>query len=211
MNSGNILNNRIIPKNIAIILLAATIIFALSACGASDLQVAPQRTNPSTESDHSPAPAEPDRSEPVSNDEVVETGPTESEKVGDSNGENAEETIVPELKMKIDGRELTVIWEDNESVRALAELASASSVTVEMSMYGGFEQVGSLGTSIPRNDIQTTTQKGDIVLYSGNQIVVFYESNSWSYTRLGRIDGLSNSELEDLLGSGEVELILFTE
>ena len=211
MNSGNILNNRIIPKNIAIILLAATIIFALSACGASDLQVAPQRTNPSTESDHSPAPAEPDRSEPVSNDEVVETGPTESEKAGDSNGENAEETIVPELKMKIDGRELAVIWEDNESVRALAELASDSSVTVEMSMYGGFEQVGSLGTSIPRNDIQTTTQKGDIVLYSGNQIVVFYGSNSWSYTRLGRIDGLSNSELEDLLGSGEVELILFTE
>ena len=211
MNSGNILNNRIIPKNIAIILLAATIIFALSACGASDLQVAPQRTNPNTESDHSPAPAEPDRSEPVSNDEVVETGPTESEKAGDSNGENAEETIVPELKMKIDGRELAVIWEDNESVRALAELASDSSVTVEMSMYGGFEQVGSLGTSIPRNDIQTTTQKGDIVLYSGNQIVVFYGSNSWSYTRLGRIDGLSNSELEDLLGSGEVELILFTE
>ena len=211
MNSGNILNNRIITKNIAIILLAATIIFALSACGASDLQVASQRTNPSTESDHSPASAEPDRSEPVSNDEVVETGPTESEKAGDSNGENAEETIVPELKMKIDGRELAVIWEDNESVRALAELASDSSVTVEMSMYGGFEQVGSLGTSIPRNDIQTTTQKGDIVLYSGNQIVVFYGSNSWSYTRLGRIDGLSNSELEDLLGSGEVELILFTE
>jgi len=113
--------------------------------------------------------------------------------------------------MKIDGRELTVIWEDNESVHALAELASGSPVTVEMSMYGGFEQVGSLGTSIPRNDVQTTTQKGDIVLYSGNQIVVFYGSNSWSYTRLGRIDGLSNSELENLLGSGEVELILFTE
>ena len=80
---------------------------------------------------------------------------------------------------------------------------------VEMSMYGGFEQVGFLGTGIPGNDVQTTTQPGDVVLYSGNQIVVFYGSNSWAYTRLGRIDGMSGSELEDLLGSGAVELILF--
>ena len=80
---------------------------------------------------------------------------------------------------------------------------------VEMSMYGGFEQAGFLGTSIPRNDVQTTTQSGDVVLYSGNQIVVFYGSNSWAYTRLGRIDKMSGSELEDLLGSGAVELILF--
>ena len=78
-------------------------------------------------------------------------------------------------------------------------------------MYGGFEQVGSLGTSLPRNDVQTTTQAGDLVLYSGNQIVVFYGSNSWAYTRLGRIEGLSSSEIAELLGNGAVELTLFTE
>ena len=211
MHSENILNNRIIPKNIAIILLVAAIIFALSACGASDLQVSARDTNSSTELEHTQSPLDTSQSESAGDDEVVGTDSPDSERLSDSDGETAEETIVPELKMKIDGRELTVIWEDNESVRALAELASGSPVTVEMSMYGGFEQVGSLGTSIPRNDVQTTTQKGDIVLYSGNQIVVFYGSNSWSYTRLGRIDGLSSSELEDLLGSGEVELILFTE
>ena len=77
-----------------------------------------------------------------------------------------------------------------------------------MSMYGGFEQVGSLGTSLPRNDSQTTTQAGDIVLYSGNQIVIFYGSNSWAYTRLGRITDKSASELTELLGKGDVAVTL---
>lgn len=211
MNSGSILNNLIIPKAIAIIPLAAAIVFALSACGASDLQVSTQDTNSSTESEHSQSLINSSQPKSADDNEVVESDFPDSEKLSDTDGETSEETIVPELKMKIDGRELTVIWEDNESVHALTELASGSPVTVEMSMYGGFEQVGSLGTSIPRNDVQTTTHQGDIVLYSGNQIVVFYGSNSWSYTRLGRINGLSSSELEDLLGRGEAELILFTE
>ena len=75
-------------------------------------------------------------------------------------------------------------------------------------MYGDFEQVGSLGTSLPRKDEQTTTQAGDIVLYSGNQIVVFYGSNSWTYTRLGKITDKSAEELEELLGSGDVTITL---
>ena len=209
MNSVAVSNNTINLKIIAIILLAAATAFSLSACGAFDPQAVAQNSDPGVESDPAQVPAEPDQSEPVSNDVFAETGTQESEKADDSNGEIAEEKIVPELKMKIDGREFTVIWEDNESVDALMELASDSPIMVEMSMYGGFEQVGSLGTSIPRNDVQTTTQAGDVVLYSGNQIVVFYGSNSWAYTRLGRIDGLSSSELEDLLGNGAVELILF--
>lgn len=75
-------------------------------------------------------------------------------------------------------------------------------------MYGDFEQVGSLGTSLPRKDEQTTTQAGDIVLYSGNQIVVFYGSNSWAYTRLGKITDKSAEELEELMGSGDVTIKL---
>ena len=77
-----------------------------------------------------------------------------------------------------------------------------------MSMYGGFEQVGSLGMNLPRDDEQTTTQAGDIVLYSGNQIVVFYGSNSWAYTRLGKITDKSAKELKDLLGSKDVIITL---
>ena len=77
-----------------------------------------------------------------------------------------------------------------------------------MSMYGGFEQVGSLGTSLPRDDKQITTNAGDIVLYSGNQIVVFYGTNSWAYTRLGRITDKTASEMADLLGNGNVRITI---
>ena len=123
-----------------------------------------------------------------------------------------EETPVKtELILKIDGQKVSVTWEDNESVTALRELAAEAPITIQMSMYGGFEQVGPIGTSFPRNDVQTTTEAGDIVLYSGSQIVVFYGSNSWAYTRLGRIGGLNSSELTSLLGNGAVELILSAE
>ena len=111
-----------------------------------------------------------------------------------------------EMKLYINETEIPVTWEDNASVEALRKLA-AESVTVPMSMYGGFEQVGSLGQRLPRNDRQTTTRAGDIVLYSGDQIVVFYGSNTWAYTRLGRMD-LAADELVELLGHGDVTLML---
>ncbi len=108
----------------------------------------------------------------------------------------AEDTPVKtNLILKIDGQEVSVEWEDNESVTALTELAEEAPITIQMSMYGGFEQVGPIGTSLPRNDVQTTTEAGDIVLYSGNQIVVFYGSNSWAYTKLGHITGKTAAEL----------------
>ena len=115
------------------------------------------------------------------------------------------------LHLVINDMEVSVRWEENESVEAWKELVSSKPLSVQMSMYGGFEQVGSLGTSLPRNDSQMTTQSGDIVLYSGNQIVVFYGSNSWAYTRLGRIADKSALELEELLGNGDVSVTLFWE
>jgi len=81
-------------------------------------------------------------------------------------------------------------------------MMSNAPINIQMSDYSGFEKVGSLGTSLPADDSQTTTHAGDIVLYNGNQIVIFYGSNSWSYTRLGKIDDLSG--WEDALGSGDV-------
>lgn len=110
--------------------------------------------------------------------------------------------------MKIGDTSVNVEWEDNESVSALMQLASASPLTIQMSMYGGFEQVGSIGQSLPRNDSQMTTEAGDIVLYSGNQIVVFYGSNSWAYTKLGHISDKSAQEMADLLGSGDVTITI---
>ncbi len=120
--------------------------------------------------------------------------------------ENKEMT---ELKLKIGDTEIETEWEDNESVSALRELASDGGMSINMSGYGGFEQVGEIGSSLPSNDKQTTTEAGDIVLYSGDKIVIFYGSNSWSYTRLGKIKGLKQAELEALLKNKDVTLTLF--
>ena len=128
---------------------------------------------------------------------------------------NPEETEKPAaekiLTMKIGDKDAAVEWEDNESVAALRDLVSESPLTIQMSMYGGVEQVGPLGASLPRNDVQTTTSAGDIVLYSGNQIVVFYGSNSWAYTRLGHITGKDAAEMTDLLGNGNVTITISLE
>ena len=104
-----------------------------------------------------------------------------------------------------------VDWADNESVEDLKNLCKEEPLVIQMSMYGGFEQVGSIGTYITRNDVQTTTQAGDIVLYSGSNIVVFYGSNSWAYTRLGYITDLTDAELTNLLSNGDVTITISME
>ena len=131
-------------------------------------------------------------------------------------GSTAEETVTDwvsgldlkgkegKMKLMIGETEVPVTWEDNPSVAALRQLLP---LTIRMSMYGGFEQVGPIGQSIERNDAQTTTSCGDIVLYAGNQIVIFYGSNSWAYTRLGHID-LSQQEITALLSDGSVSVTL---
>ena len=113
-----------------------------------------------------------------------------------------------EMVITIGDTPVQVVWEDNESVEALKELLSDSPLTIQMSMYGGFEQVGSIGQSLPRNDAQITTKAGDIVLYSGNQMVVFYGSNSWAYTMLGHISDKNEEELTELLGNGDVTITI---
>ena len=128
---------------------------------------------------------------------------------------NPEETDQPAteriLTMKIGDKNVAVDWEENESVAALRDLVSEKPLTIQMSMYGGFEQVGAVGESLPINDVQITASAGDIVLYSGNQIVVFYGSNSWAYTRLGHITDQSAEEMAQLLGNGDVCITLSTE
>ena len=111
--------------------------------------------------------------------------------------------------MKIGETTIPVVWEENASVRELAGLAEEG-LSISMSGYGGFEQVGSIGKSISRDDRRITTAPGDIVLYSGNQLVVFYGSNTWEYTRLGKIE-LSEEELKNLLGNSDVTITIETE
>jgi hypothetical protein len=115
------------------------------------------------------------------------------------------------LSMKIGNTSVFVDWENNNSVNALKELCKNKPLTINLHMYGGFEQVGSIGSSLPTNDKQMTTTSGDIVLYSSNQIVIFYGSNSWSYTKLGKITNQTDDELSELLGNGNVSITLSLE
>ena len=112
------------------------------------------------------------------------------------------------LQMTIDDTPVSVDWQDNESVQALKEFCSNQPLMIQMSRYGGFEQVGSIGTDLPQNDVSTTTSSGDIVLYSGNSMVVFYGSNTWAYTRLGHITDKTQAELTELLSNGNVTITL---
>ena len=119
--------------------------------------------------------------------------------------------VTYDMKMKIGDTVVSVDWEENDAGDALAELTAGEWYEIDMSMYGGFEQVGPIGTSLPRSDVQTTTTAGDIVLYSGNQIVVFYGSNSWAYTKLGSITDKSAAEMTDLLGNEDVTITITVE
>ena len=113
-----------------------------------------------------------------------------------------------EMKMTVNGTSVSVEWEDNEAVAALREALKDAPLTVNTSAYGGFEQVGSLGMSLPRSDTRVTTSPGDIVLYSGDQMVVFYGSNTWAYTRLGRITDKTDTQLAELLSGSGAEIVI---
>ena len=125
---------------------------------------------------------------------------------GEADSDTGEEMFT--MKMRINDTDVKVSWENNASVKALAELAAAGPVVIQMNAYGGFEQVGPIGTSLPSNDTGIKTKAGDIMLYTSDHIVIFYGSNSWSYTRLGRITDKSSSELRDLLSGSGVTVIV---
>ena len=115
---------------------------------------------------------------------------------------NGAEEAVMNMKVQVGDAVFSATLEENEAVASFVEMMRENPVSIQMSDYSGFEKVGSLGTSLPASNSQTTTHAGDIVLYNGNQIVIFYGSNSWSYTRLGHVDDLTG--WEEALGSSDV-------
>lgn len=158
----------------AALALAALLALTLAACGARPTA---ETDTPTAGPSAAPAPAEP-----------MET--------------STEEETEMKMNVEVGGESFTATLENNSAAAALADMLRSEPLTIEMSDYAGFEKVGSLGTRLPASNAQTTTSSGDIVLYNGSQIVIFYGSNSWSYTRLGRIDDLDG--WADALGSGDV-------
>lgn len=117
-------------------------------------------------------------------------------------------TAQNKLYLKAGSRTITATLAENAATRSLIQLLESGPVTISMSDYGGFEKVGELPQSLPTSDTRITTQPGDIMLYQGRNMVIFYGSNTWSYTPLGKIDGVTAASLREFLGNGNVNMTL---
>lgn len=123
------------------------------------------------------------------------------EEVSEKTQSSQEEAI---LKITVGDYEFHAVFEDNSSAAEFKKLLAEGPITIEMEDYGGFEKVGSLGTRLTRNDEQITTEPGDVILYQGNQITIYYDTNSWNFTRLAKITDVTN--LKAKLGQGTVQV-----
>lgn len=151
-------------------------LFGLSACGMGGISSTPADA------------ASPSVSQPES-----------SQSAGDTSSE--EDAM---LKITVGEQEFLATFEDNSSAREFQELLAQGPLTIQMEDYGGFEKVGALGSTLTRNDQRITTQPGDVILYQGNQITIYYGTNTWSFTRLARITDLTG--LTETLGDGTVQV-----
>ena len=123
------------------------------------------------------------------------------------NGELSDMKISIQITSDSGNHKLIATLTNNSSATAFYELLKKGPLTVDMRDYGSFEKVGSLKTPLPRNDTQITTTAGDIILYQGNQITIYYDTNSWNFTRLGKVDGVTQAELKKILGKGDVTAV----
>ena len=121
---------------------------------------------------------------------------------------SAEDSEGDMMKMKINDEVFDVQLENNSATQELIKKLEKGNITINAEEYGGFEKVGDLGFSLPTSDENINTSSGDIVLYQGNQISLFYGSHSWSYTKIGKIENTSSTHLKEVLGSGNVTLVL---
>lgn len=112
------------------------------------------------------------------------------------------------IKLEINNYELTATLVDNSSTQALIEKLKENDITINMNDYGNMEKVGQLDFSLPRNDQNITTESGDLILYQGNNFVIYYDTNNWSLTKLGKIDNIDKQQLKNILGSGSVVVTL---
>ena len=205
-------------RRIWILLRAMIILVSLTACGEDNGQAGASISAPETVgteniqersvSDSTGSTAESaaniSEAKSVQETEMNEAGGMETDIQNDG-----EENAVMNMKVQVGDTIFSATLEENVAVSALVDMMRESPVVLQMSDYSGFEKVGPLGTSLPVDNSQTTTHAGDIVLYNGNQIVIFYGSNSWSYTRLGHIDDLTG--WEEALGNGDVTVTFYLE
>ena len=128
---------------------------------------------------------------------------TQTPKSSASSSAQTEATV--KLKIHVNDTAFTATFEENSSAKAFAEFLAQGDLTLDMHDYGSFEKVADLPRSFPRNDKQIDTDAGDIILYQGNSITIYYDKNSWNFTRLARIDNVNKKRLQQILGKGNVK------
>lgn len=174
-------------RSVANMITIAAVIF-LTACGGGSDKDSEQCTDMN----------------PVNEETEVMDAATDIEDVEediDSSTDHREGDI---MKITAGDTTFTATLADNSSVEALKELLAEGPLTISMSDYAGMEKVGPIGTSLPRNDEQISTGAGDIILYQGNSLVIYYDTNSWNFTRIGKIEDVTGEELLEAFGDGDV-------
>ncbi len=121
---------------------------------------------------------------------------------------SGDDSVDDSIKIKINDETFDVKLENNSATQELIKTLEKGNVTVNATEYGGFEKVGDLGFSLPTSDENVNTSPGDIVLYQSDKMSLFYDSHSWSYTKLGKIENVDSNHLKEVLGTGDVTLIL---
>ena len=187
MNSGNLLSNR---TRISALLLALMLLLLTGCSSTGPTEAGTSEASGSTEETSLPT-----VTEPASENEASEPYSTKS---------SLPEGTDRMFYAHVNGKVLKILAAENSSADAFLDLLKSGDVPVEMHDYGSFEKVGPLGTTLPRNDEQITTEPGDVILYQGDQITIYYDVNNWSFSRLGKVQDLSQAEMKEILGSGNV-------
>lgn len=189
-------------KKIAIGLIVAGMLTFLAACGSKTAKNAETAKEPVvTESGGASSVTEEDA---AADSETGEAAAADNESAPEETVGSTEHMEDNTMKITAGDTTFTATLADNSSVEALKELLAEGPLTINMSDYAGMEKVGPIGRDLPRNDEQISTGAGDIILYQGNSLVIYYDTNSWNFTRIGKIEGVTGEELLDAFGSGDV-------
>ena len=192
-------------KRTLALLLTLVLVPVMSACAGSSASA--ENTESAVVQEEAETDAQEEAVETPEQDVAAESA-TEQEITTSENNpkETQEENEKKMIYAHVGEQVLEILPADNSSAEAFIDLLTEGDVTVDMHDYGNFEKVGPLGAELVRNDEDITTEPGDVILYQGNQITIYYDTNTWDFTRFGKVQGLSQEELKEILGEGDVSV-----
>ncbi len=191
-------------KKMICVALIFMVLFTGTACGSARDESEPGMKQEASVSGSVPPDAEPEETKKSE----TETGAAQTEVQPTESTQESTEQEITEMKIQVGDTTFTATLEENSSVDALKELMADGPLTLNMSDYAGMEKGADLGVTLPQNNESMNTQAGDIILYQGRTFVIYYDTNSWSLTPIGKIDNVDEESLRAALGTGDVTVTL---